>query len=70
MPSDFIPAILSRVKKEYLQRHYLISEWEDHIDFLTKLAIRNGKLVKGGEPDLKSVSVSVINDWQRVSRCL
>lgn len=64
-PSDFISAILSRVKKEYLQRQYLISDWDDHIDFLTKIALRNGKLLKGGEPDLNNVAVSVINDWQR-----
>jgi len=64
-PTDFIAAILSRVKKEYIQRQYLISDWEDHEDFLAKLALRNGKLLKGGEPDLKSVAVSVINDWQR-----
>ena len=35
------------------------------MDFLEKLAKRNGKLRKGGEPDLNSVAVSVINDWQR-----
>lgn len=66
-PTDFIAEILVRVRKEYVQRQYLISEWTDHFDFLTKLALRNGKLLKGGEPDIKSVAVSVINDWQRVS---
>ena len=65
-PTDFISEVLLRVRKEYIQRHYLISEWTDHFDFLTKVALRNGKLLKGGEPDLKSVAVSVINDWQRV----
>ena len=28
--------------------------------------MRNGKLLKGGEPDIHSVSINVINDWQRV----
>jgi nuclear GTP-binding protein len=64
-PSDFIPAILSRVKKEYVQKQYLVRDWEDATDFLTKLAARNGKLLKGGEPDLHGVSINVINDWQR-----
>ena len=64
-PTDFIPAILSRVKKVYLQKQYLVRDWEDSTDFLTKLAMRNGKLLKGGEPDLHGVSISVINDWQR-----
>jgi nuclear GTP-binding protein len=66
-PSDFIPAILARVRKEYVQRQYLIREWDDANDFLCKLAMRNGKLLKGGEPDTHSVSINVINDWQRVS---
>ena len=26
-----------------------------------------GKLLKGGEPDVSQIAVSVINDWQRVS---
>ena len=66
-PSDFIPAILARVRKEYVQRQYLIREWDDANDFLCKLAMRNGKLLKGGEPDIHSVSINIINDWQRVS---
>ena len=105
-PTDFIPAILGRVKKEYVTRQYGISDWGGHAiegddqgygdvvregedsgavvglkgstksgtrleadaaDFLTKLAIKNGKLLKGGEPDLNTVAVNMINDWQRVS---
>ena len=38
-----------------------------HIRFLTKLAHKMGKLLKGNEPDLRRVAVMVINDWQRVS---
>lgn len=38
-------------------------------DFLTKLAIKMGKLVRGGDPNLNNVAVQVINDWQRVSSC-
>ena len=64
-PSDFVPAILDRVKKEYVQKQYLVRDWEDATDFLTKLAMRNGKLLKGGEPDLHGVSINVINDFQR-----
>jgi nuclear GTP-binding protein len=64
-PTDFIQPILDRTKKEYITKQYLIKEWTDHMDFLTQLAYRNGKLMKGGEPDLKSVAVVMINDWQR-----
>jgi nuclear GTP-binding protein len=64
-PTEIISTILRRVKREHIQKQYLLANWEDHTDFLEKLAKRNGKLRKGGEPDLNSVAVSVINDWQR-----
>ena len=63
--TDFIQAILDRTKKEYITKQYMISECTDHMDFLSQLALRNGKLMKGGEPDVKSVAVVMINDWQR-----
>lgn len=64
-PTDFISPILDRVKKEYLQRHFGVGDWDDANDFLTKLALKYGKLLRGGEPDLNNVAVQVINDWQR-----
>lgn len=39
-PSDFVPAILSRVKEEYVRRLYGVSAWEDATDFMTKVAAR------------------------------
>ena len=65
-PEDFAEAILGRVKKEYIQKQYQVPQWADTTDFLSKLATQKGKLHKGGEPDLKNVSVTLINDWQRV----
>jgi len=64
-PDDYIPAVLQRTKKKYLQRNYRINDWKDPNDFLEKLCKRTGKLLKGGEPDLKAVSKMVLNDWQR-----
>ena len=32
---------------------------------MEKLARRMGKLLKKGEPDIKTVSKMVLNDWQR-----
>ena len=114
-PVDYIAAIITRVKPEYIQKLYNVYDWtpnsgeegqnenntvdaiknkkiqEDllvqelsvnyklrvkaeqnevepsHITLLTKLAIKQGKLLKGGEPDLKHIAVNIINDWQRVS---
>lgn len=67
-PQDFIPEILSRVQKKYVERHYSLHDWTDTTDFLTKLALQMGKLLKGGEPDLNNVAIQVINDFQRVRK--
>ncbi|KAG0302081.1 GTPase required for pre-60S ribosomal subunit nuclear export and maturation [Dissophora globulifera] len=64
-PDDYIPELLSRVRPEYIQRTYELDHWEDSVDFLTQLAKRTGKLVKGGEADLGSVAKMVLNDWLR-----
>merc|ERR1711936_1466734 len=65
-PGDYIPAVLEKVKKEYLARTYRIpSDWKDHNEFLEKLAQKSGKLLKGGEADLNTVAKMVLNDWQR-----
>lgn len=64
-PEDYISEVLSQVKEEYIRKTYKIMEWNDHIDFLKKLARRSGKLLKEGEPDITIVSRMVLNDWQR-----
>jgi hypothetical protein len=64
-PTEFIPAILERVKPEHLRRQYGVYDWTDATDFLKKLAARSGKLLRGGEGDLATISVNIINDWQR-----
>ncbi|XP_012153822.1 nucleostemin 2 [Megachile rotundata] len=64
-PEDYIEEVLSRVKPDYIRKTYKIMEWNDHIDFLEKLARRTGKLLKKGEPDITIVSRMVLNDWQR-----
>ncbi|KAK8813193.1 hypothetical protein WA158_002785 [Blastocystis sp. Blastoise] len=64
-PDLIIPAILDRVKKEYLQKTYNIEDWKDPEDFLAKFAFKNGKMLKGGEPDKRQASVMIINDLQR-----
>ncbi|KAJ3214278.1 GTPase required for pre-60S ribosomal subunit nuclear export and maturation [Dinochytrium kinnereticum] len=64
-PDDYIPAILERVKPEYMRRTYSVDVWEDHIDFLTQVAKKTGKLLKGAEPDLTTVAKMILNDWLR-----
>ncbi|NXN76585.1 NOG2 protein, partial [Himantopus himantopus] len=64
-PEDHISAVLERAKPEYIRKTYKIDSWKDTEEFLEKLASRTGKLLKGGEPDLQTVSKMVLNDWQR-----
>nr|XP_046254383.1 nucleolar GTP-binding protein 2 [Scatophagus argus] len=64
-PEEHIGAVLERAKPEYIQKTYRIPTWNSADDFLEKLAFRTGKLLKGGEPDLTTVSKMVLNDWQR-----
>nr|XP_033810853.1 nucleolar GTP-binding protein 2 [Geotrypetes seraphini] len=64
-PTDHIEAVLERAKPEYIRKTYKIESWEHAEDFLEKLAFRTGKLLKGGEPDIQTVSKMVLNDWQR-----
>ncbi|XP_023231079.1 nucleolar GTP-binding protein 2-like [Centruroides sculpturatus] len=64
-PADYIEEVLNRVKEEYIQKTYLIDSWINSEDFLKKLALRTGKLLKGGEPDIPTVAKMVLNDFQR-----
>jgi len=66
-PEDHIPALMKRVKREYLQRTYDVEceNWDDHIEFLEKVAKKYGKLLKGGEADLHIISKMILNDWLR-----
>ncbi|XP_054638944.1 nucleolar GTP-binding protein 2 [Dunckerocampus dactyliophorus] len=64
-PEEHIGAVLERAKPEYIQKTYRVPTWTSAEDFLEKLAFRTGKLLKGGEPDLSTVSKMVLNDWQR-----
>jgi nuclear GTP-binding protein len=64
-PADHIPPLLDRIRPEYMVRTYGIQEWQDSEDFLTQIARKSGKLLKGGEPDLRTVATCVLNDWIR-----
>lgn len=64
-PEDYIEAVLERVRREYLVKTYLVDNWSTPTEFLEKLAVRSGKLLKKGEPDISIVARMVLNDWQR-----
>lgn len=64
-PAFYIREVLAKAKKEDLQKIYGIEEWEDEEDFLAILARKKGRLLKGGEPDIKTTAKLVLVDWQR-----
>ncbi|GFQ79314.1 nucleolar GTP-binding protein 2 [Trichonephila clavata] len=64
-PEDHIPELINRVKKEYLERTYNITDWTDSTNFLEQYAHKTGKLLKGAEPDISTVAKMILNDFQR-----
>ena len=44
---------------------YNIGNYEDTNGFLSLLAVRYGKLKKGGKPNVTAAAKSVLKDWNR-----
>eukprot|EP01017_Pseudomicrothorax_dubius_P028688 TRINITY_DN3423_c0_g1_i4.p1 TRINITY_DN3423_c0_g1~~TRINITY_DN3423_c0_g1_i4.p1 ORF type:complete len:107 (-),score=47.52 TRINITY_DN3423_c0_g1_i4:108-428(-) len=64
-PTFYLYEILRRVKPEEMKTLYGIESWDDEEHFLSQVAEKQGKLLKGGEPDISTVAKMVIHDWQR-----
>jgi nuclear GTP-binding protein len=73
VPSEHIPALMSRVKPLYLSRTYGVTlpdpddpsrSWDPE-QFLDTLARMKGRLLKGGEPDVDGVAKIILSDWVR-----
>lgn len=63
--SDVVHAVFDIVKDKDLRATYQIREWSSPTDFLEQLAVRRGKLLQGGVPDLDIAARMVLYDWQR-----
>ena len=61
---DFIGEILKLVKRERIEEIYGVTKWETPEQFVDALARKNGRLLKGGEPDMNTTAKKVIYDWQ------
>lgn len=55
-PAQYVQAILDRAERKHIYDVYGIGEYEDSEEFLKKLAIKTGKLQKGGEPDFNNLA--------------
>ena len=69
-PEDYIDAIQEAVKKEHIAAMYGLPKsgedtWNTSEELLEKIAIKCGRLLKGGEPCLRTAAIMMINDFQR-----
>ncbi|RMZ75957.1 hypothetical protein DV737_g5032, partial [Chaetothyriales sp. CBS 132003] len=67
-PSQYIDALLRRTQPKHIERTYEVKQSEygdDSVEFLSILARKSGRLLKGGEPDIDGVAKMVLNDFMR-----
>ncbi|XP_055332547.1 nucleolar GTP-binding protein 2-like [Paramacrobiotus metropolitanus] len=64
-PMDFVPAVLERVKPEYIKKTYSLDSFSTSEDLLEQIAKRTGRLFKKAEPDVQTVARMILNDFQR-----
>lgn len=64
-PENYIQPLIDKIGKSAFSLAYDLYNWENALELLEELAKKTGKLLKGGEPDLGTVSKIVLNDWSR-----
>jgi nuclear GTP-binding protein len=64
-PEQYISGVLKRVQQRHIERTYDVKNYGDALEFLSILARKGGRLLRGGEPDLDGVAKMVINDFLR-----
>lgn len=66
-PEQYIEAVLRRVQPRHIERTYEMrpGSYANAIEFLSILARKGGRLLKGGEPDVDGVAKMIINDFLR-----
>lgn len=68
-PEDFVDAILKAVKREHIAAQYGIPKdgddtWTNSLELMEMIAKKSGRLLKGGDPCLRSAAIYLINDFQ------
>ena len=69
-PEDFVDAIIERVRREHIAAQYNLPKdgdetWSSSLDLMEMIARKAGRLLKGGDPCIRSAAISLINDFQR-----
>ncbi|KAK0231931.1 P-loop containing nucleoside triphosphate hydrolase protein [Armillaria nabsnona] len=62
-PIAVVEQILSRTAKEAIQKIYDLPDFSETLELLTMLALKSGRLFKGGTPDLLAAARQVLTDW-------
>lgn len=61
----YIQPILDKANRKDMENKYKVKGWKNSEEFLTLVARHQGKLLKGGEPDIMTTAKSIIYDWQK-----
>lgn len=75
-PEQYIPDMLQKCERKHLERTYEIKGWSNYeedpsllekasTEFIELIARKQGRLLKGGEPDESAVAKQVLNDFNR-----
>jgi nuclear GTP-binding protein len=65
-PEEHVQAVLNRCDPVHLSNAYNgLTGWSNAEEFLEGLARQAGRLLKGGEPDVRAAAKMVLNDWLR-----
>lgn len=64
-PEQYLSEVLKIVPKKYIARTYGLKESECGENLLETLAVKSGRLLKGGEADESSVARKIIEDFIR-----
>jgi nuclear GTP-binding protein len=62
--SAYLPMILRSVKPHFLQRTYQIRYWSSAEDFITQLAMKSGRIITKGQPDIETSAKMILLDYQ------
>lgn len=67
-PAQYVAAVLRRTQTKHVERTYDVKHADyddDPIEFLSIIARKGGRLLKGGEADVDGVAKMVLNDFLR-----
>jgi nuclear GTP-binding protein len=64
-PEQYIAGVLKRTQPRHIERTYDVKNYADATDFMSILARKGGRLLRGGEADVDGVAKMVINDFLR-----